>query len=151
MPRGHSCIGMAIANCAAAIPFTMAETGAVQIRSQLAVESLSSSSGQPWQSGIDIAPSADVAMSNAIAFALTACTTVLSANTARNTTAMSEANFRILRIYFRVYPMSIHDPVPTSTIESHNANRSHPAQHDSFATSLSKVCAASFNPSTVVR
>ena len=47
MPRGHSCIGMAIANCAAAIPFTMAKNGAVQIRSQLAVASLSPPSGQP--------------------------------------------------------------------------------------------------------
>ncbi len=96
MPRGHSRIGMAIVNCAAAVPFTMAKTGAVQIRSQLAVVSLSPPSGQPWHSGIDIAPPSAIAISNAIAFALTACTIVLAANTTRNITAMSEANLRIL-------------------------------------------------------
>ena len=37
-------------------------------------------------------------------------------------------------------------------IGSHEIDGSdHPAQHDSFATSLSKVCAASLSPSTVVR
>ena len=65
-------------NCAGSTALRTANAGAVQIRSQLAFASLSPSSGQPWQSGIDIA------MSSAIAFALTACTIVLAANTARN-------------------------------------------------------------------
>ena len=40
---------------------------------------------------------------------------------------------------------------PTESRASRSTPCRHPAQHDSFATSLSKVCAASFNPSTVVR
>ncbi len=86
--------------------------GVVQSRSQEpALLVPASSASHPWQSGMTSVSPADTAISRAIEFALTACTTLPAANRARNMMARICANFCILSGYDSLTVMSIHTGV----------------------------------------
>lgn len=122
------------------VAFKDAIGGVVQTSLQAAPSGLPlPSSGQFLQSVIDIVPSSDIAMSSDIAFALTACTMLLAANTARSIMTMSDPSLLINYLYCRACSLSIHDPVSRMAARAQPSGPSqrinhHSAQRDSFAT-----------------